>query len=425
MMWLMVDERDGSQPSADMDRSEGFGERLLGSLLDRAHRMPPHMIAPLIEQEIALIGGRDVEVLLQDYDQMTLVPLPGERLLMDPPRPIDGSLAGRAFQTDLTIEQTQDDGVRLFVPLLDGTDRVGVLVFTLDTVDEHDRRLARRLAGLVAYMLITKSMYTDRFFQARRRQPMSLSAEMQWQLLPPLMMTTPQVAIAGALEPAYNVAGDSFDYALNDNILHLAMIDAMGHGLGAALMATLAIGALRHARRLNVGLDGLYAAMDGAITSQFGADLFATAQMGRLDVGTGHLEWVNAGHPAPLLLRDHRVVAELNSPTTLPVGFGGATPVVTERTLEQGDRVLFFTDGVVEEDRTGGSVSGETRLRNLIESVGDGHEPVQETVRLLSRALMLERGGVTSDDATLLLLEWRGGTADHLAATDDAIPPQG
>ena len=209
-MWLMVDERDGPQSSADLDRSEGFGERLLGSLLDRAHRMPPHMIAPLIEQEIALIGGRDVEVLLQDYDQMTLVPLPGARLLMDPPRPIDGSLAGRAFQTDLTIEQTQDDGVRLFVPLLDGTDRVGVLVFTLDTVDEHDRRLARRLAGLVADMLITKSMYTDRFFQARRRQPMSLSAEMQWQLLPPLMMTTPQVAIAGALEPAYNVAGDSF-----------------------------------------------------------------------------------------------------------------------------------------------------------------------------------------------------------------------
>jgi len=59
-------------------------------------------------------------------------------------------------------------------------------------------------------------MYTDRFFQARRTQPMSLSAEMQWQLLPPLMMTTPQVAIAGALEPAYNVAGDSFDYTLNE-----------------------------------------------------------------------------------------------------------------------------------------------------------------------------------------------------------------
>jgi serine phosphatase RsbU (regulator of sigma subunit) len=423
-MWPMVDERDRSQSSSDVDRSEGFGERLLGSLLDRAHRMPPHMIAPLIEQEIALIGGRDVEVLLQDYDQMTLVSLPGERLVTESPLPIDGSLAGRAFQTDVAVERTQADGVRLFVPLLDGTDRVGVLVFTLDTVDDHDRRLSRRLAGLVADMLITKSMYTDRFFQARRRQPMSLSAEMQWQLLPPLMMTTPQVAIAGALEPAYDVAGDSFDYALNDNVLHLAMIDAMGHGLGAAVMATLAMGAYRHARRLNVGLDGLYAAMDEAITSQFGADRFVTAQMARLDVATGVLEWVNAGHPAPLLLRDHRVVTDLVSPTTLPVGFGGATPVVTEITLERGDRVLFFTDGVVEEDRTSGAVSGETRLRNLIERVGQGREPVQETVRLLSRALMAERGGVTSDDATLLLLEWRGGTADHLAQSENAPPAE-
>jgi len=424
-MSLMVDERESSESSPAVDRSEGFGERLLGSLLDRAHRMPPHMIAPLIEQEIAIIGGRDVEVLLQDYDQMTLVPLPGERLLVDPPRPIDGTLAGRAFQTDVTIQETQSDGVRLFVPLLDGTDRVGVLVFTLDSVDEHDLRLSRRLAGLVADMLITKSMYTDRFFQARRRQPMSLSAEMQWQLLPPLMMTTPQVAIAGALEPAYDVAGDSFDYALNDNILHVAMIDAMGHGLNAAVMATLAMGAYRHARRLDVGLDGLYAAMDQAIADQFGADRFVTAQMARLDVRSGLLQWVNAGHPAPLLIRDHRLVAELTSPTTLPVGFGGARPVLTERTLERGDRVLFFTDGVIEEDRTSGGESGETRLRNLIERISANRDPVQETVRLLSRALMLERGGVTSDDATLLLLEWRGGTADHLAPVAEAVSPTG
>jgi len=275
--------------------------------VDRVHQMPPHMIAPLIEQEIAIIGGRDVEVLLQDYDQMTLVPLPGGRLLVGAPLPIDESLAGRAFQTDSAIERPQSDGVRVFVPLLDGTDRVGVLAFTLDKVDAQDRRLSRRLAGLVADMLVTKSMYTDRFFQARRRQPLSLSAEMQWHLLPPLMMNTPQVAVAGALEPAYDVAGDSFDYALNDDILHVAMIDAMGHGLGAALMSTLAVGASRHARRLDVGLDGLYAAMDEAVASQFGADKFVTAQMARLDVGSGLLQWVNrASRAAAASRRPHR-----------------------------------------------------------------------------------------------------------------------
>ncbi len=257
--------------------------------------------------------------------------------------------------------------MRLFVPMLDGSDRVGILVFTLDAVDDHDRRLARRLAGLVADILVTKSMYTDKFFQARRRQPMSLSAEMQWQLLPPLMMTTPQVAIAGALEPAYDVAGDSFDYALNDDTLHVAVIDAMGHGLDAAVMATLAIGAYRHGRRSHTDLSGLYTAMDAALSDQFGPDRFATAQMARLDLTSGRLRWVNAGHPAPLLLRQSHVLCSLDSPTTLPVGFGGATPIVSERMLERGDRVLFFTDGLVEEHQRGGVQFGEPRLRELIE----------------------------------------------------------
>lgn len=121
-------------------------------------------------------------------------------------------------------------------------------------VDRSDRRLLRRLAGLVADMLVTKHSYTDQFFLARRREPMSVAAEIQWSLLPPLAMSIPQVSVAGILEPAYNVAGDSFDYALNEDILHVAMVDAMLHGLDAATMATVAVGAYRHARRSAIGL---------------------------------------------------------------------------------------------------------------------------------------------------------------------------
>jgi len=416
-------DQEGRDARTATDRAEGFGERLLGSLLDRAHTMPPQLIAPLIAQEIAAIGGRDVTVLLQDYDQMTLVPLPGDGLVGSEVQPIDDSLAGLAFQTDEIIERPWGEVVRLYVPLLDGTDRVGVLVFTLDHLDDDDRRLARRLAGLVADMIVTKNMYTDRFFQARRQQPMSLSAEMQWQLLPPLMMTTPQVAVAGALEPAYDVAGDSFDYALNDDVLHVCMIDAMGHGLDAAVMATLAIGAYRHARRIDVDLEDLYAAMDKAVASQFGPDRFATAQMARLDVDTGRLRWVNAGHPSPLLIRAGRVAQELESPTTLPVGFGGARPTVSETMLLRGDRVLFFTDGLVEHHTEGGDAFGEIRMRALIERVEADGVPVQESVRRLSRTLMLERGGATTDDCTLLMLEWRGAPRDDLDTGEDEAGP--
>ncbi|RNG17727.1 PP2C family protein-serine/threonine phosphatase [Streptomyces botrytidirepellens] len=401
-----------------VDRSEGFGERLLGVLLDRAHEMPPQLIAPLVAEEVGRIGGRDVSILLQDYDQLILAPLPGMRLLVGEAERIDDSQAGRAFLSAETVEQPQADGVRVFLPLLDGSDEVGVLAVTLSSVDDDDRRLLRRLAGLVADMLVTKNSYTDQFFQARRREPMSLAAEIQWSLLPPLTMITPQVAVAGILEPAYDVAGDSFDYALNDDILHMAVIDAMGHGLDAAVLATVAVGAYRHARRADVGLAELYRFMDKAIDEQFGPDHFVTAQMMRLDIGTGHLQWVNAGHPAPLLIRDHRVLQPLESPGTLPVGFGGAIPQVSEQALARGDRILFFTDGLVEEHRVGEEPFGEERMLEFVDRAGCVGEGVQEMVRSLSHALMRERGGVTTDDATLFLVEWTGGAADRLVTVE-------
>jgi serine phosphatase RsbU (regulator of sigma subunit) len=405
-----------------VDRSEGYGERLLGVLLDRAHEMPPQLIAPLVAEEIGIIGGRDVSVFLQDYDQMTLVPLPGRRLVSDKPEPIDGSPAGEAFLRATTVEVPLVDGVRLFLPLLDGSDQVGVLALTLDEVDQDDRRLLSRLAGLVADMLVTKHGYTDQFFQARRRAKMSVAAEIQWSLLPPLTMSVPQVEVAGILEPVYDVAGDSFDYALNGEVLHAAMIDAMGHGLDAAVMATVAIGAYRHARRAETDLAGKYAFMDSAIAAQFGPDHFVTAQMLRLDITTGHLQWVNAGHPAPLLIRNHDTVVELASETTLPVGLGGGEPRISHYQLEPGDRLLLFTDGLIEEHQTGGEQFGLPQLIDTVTRVGREHKVVRAMARTLSHTLKRERGGFTHDDATIFLIEWRGGTADHLATTGWSEP---
>ncbi|MDQ1009518.1 hypothetical protein QFZ82_004003 [Streptomyces sp. V4I23] len=407
------------QPGKDtVDRSEGFGERLLGVLLDRAHEMPPQLIAPLIAEEVARVGGRDISILLQDYAQLLLVPLPGRRLTLSGPEPIGESPAGTAFLRAIPVEVPQADGVRMYLPLLDGSDQVGVLAVTLETVDDDDRRLLRRLAGLIADMLVTKHSYTDQFFLTRRREPMSVAAEIQWSLLPPLAMAVPQVAVAGILEPAYSVAGDSFDYALNDDILHVAVIDAMGHGLNAATMATVAIGAYRHSRRAGIGLSEIYTFMDRAVAEQFGPEHFVTAQMMRLDIATGHLQWVNAGHPAPLLIREHEVLRQLESPTTLPVGFGGEEPQVSEQILQRGDRVLCFTDGLIEEHEAGEEQFGEEQLIHWVNRVEQAEEGVRAVVRSLSHTLKEERGGSTSDDATLFLIEWLGGAADHLAVLE-------
>ncbi|MCF3132055.1 PP2C family protein-serine/threonine phosphatase [Streptomyces olivochromogenes] len=403
-----------------IDRSEGFGERLLGLLLDRARLLPPQMIAPLIAEGVARIGGRDVSILLQDYAQELLVPLPGTKLHVAQPEPVTDSPAGRAFLRGDRVEVPQaSGGVRIYLPLLDGSDQVGVMALTLDTVGDDDRRLLHRLASLVADMLVTKNAYTDQFFQTRRREPMSVSAEIQWSLLPPLTMSVPQVKVAGALEPAYRVAGDSFDYALNGNILHMAVIDAMGHGLDAATMATVAIGAYRHARRVFISLDEKYAFMDDAISRQFGPDHFVTAQLMHLNIATGEMELVNAGHPAPLLIRGGRVVQQLESATTLPVGFGGEMPRVREHVLQPGDRVLCYTDGIIDEHVASGEPFGEERLIRCVNRLGeDPSEGVRADLRRLSHTLKSERGGRTTDDATLFMIEWNGGTADHLATLD-------
>jgi phosphoserine phosphatase RsbU/P len=278
----------------------------------------------------------------------------------------------------------------------------------MDRVDDDGRRLMRRLANLVADLLVTKHGYSDLFFRTRRGEPMSVAAEIQWSLLPPLAMIMPHVAVAGVLEPAYDVAGDSFDYALNGDVLHLAMIDAMGHGLDAATMATVAIGAYRHARRLGTGLTEIYAFMDHAVARQFGAEHFVTAQMLRLDTATGRVQWVNAGHPAPMLVRDHRVTQRLIAPTTLPVGLGGSDPEVGEMGLERGDRVLCFTDGLIEERTAGGEQFGEEQLIDLVNGLGRTGRGVRAVARSLSHTLKRARGGHTTDDATLLLVEWRG-----------------
>src|SRR4029453_2167848 len=219
--------------------------------------------------------------------------------------------AGRAFSAIAVQDAATGSGLRLWLPLLDGAERLGVLGLTVPRVDEALRGRCTWLATLVAELLMTKGQYTDSYFLNRRRQPMSLAAEMQWQLLPPLTFVTPRVVIAGLLEPAYEVAGDAFDYALNGDSAHLAVIDPVGHDLTASVLAAVTLGSYRHSRRAGLDLAATYAALDQAIAPQFGGERFVTGQLGQLDCATGRLQWLNAGHPLPLLVRQAKGVDTL------------------------------------------------------------------------------------------------------------------
>jgi serine phosphatase RsbU (regulator of sigma subunit) len=186
-------------------------------------------------------------------------------------------------------------------------------------------------------------------------------------------------------------------------------------------MATVLLAGYRHGRRRDLPLTELYTQMDDVVSRTFPGK-FATAHLGRLDSETGELCWVNAGHPPALWVRKGRVIGELTGPVSRPIGFGGAVPQVQTVELEPGDRVLFFTDGVVEERLDGGEQFGEDRLRDLLEETTTEGLAAFETVRRLSHALMAARRGRTSDDASLLLIEWKAPPRDdELAADADEV----
>jgi serine phosphatase RsbU (regulator of sigma subunit) len=158
-----------------------------------------------------------------------------------------------------------------------------------------------------------------------------------------------------------------------------------------------------------VDLAEMYATLDQAVESQFTAEQFATVLLGQLRLDTGELRWVNAGHPPPMLLRGHSFVRLLDSVVTLPVGFGGDSPTVATEALEPGDRVVFYTDGVIEE-RLDGVEFGTQRLIGTLSEHFANRLPVAEVARRVSHDLLRQRGGETSDDATLVILEWIGRT---------------
>jgi serine phosphatase RsbU (regulator of sigma subunit) len=380
--------------------------RALGRLLETSHDLPADALVGAVADAAAELGAHEVEIYLVDYEQALLLPLPDG--IQRPSLEVDTTLPGRVFTTGEALEADATGGRRLWLPLIDGADRLGVIGLTLAGPTEADRDGCRHLSTLVAELLVSKSQYTDAYFLARRRRPMSLVAEMQWRLLPPLTYMTPTVVISAVLEPAYEVAGDAFDYAVNGDIAHIAIIDPVGHDLAASVLAAVALGSYRHSRRAALGLTETHAAMGEVIAGQFGGERFVTGQLGELDCQSGRLRWLNAGHPPPLLVRGAKVVGALTCPPTPPFGVGEVVEAeIGTAALEPGDRVLFYTDGCVEGRNAAGEPFGEDRLADLLTRQTLAGRGAAETVRRLSQAVLAHQGNKPRDDATMVFVEWR------------------
>jgi hypothetical protein len=381
----------------------------LVGLLVGAGPAPPETL-PSLAATAGRSLGVELGVYLIDQEQRRLVRMPADGVPGGDRLSVDGTLAGRAFRTVQILSTDRGDRPRLWIPLLDGADRLGVLEFGLtssgDLYDPALREQCRWLAALLGHLIASKEPYGDDLQRCRLSQPRSPSAELIWQQLPPLTAATEAFTIAGMLEPSYDVGGDAFDYALSDHTVSVAIFDAVGHGLQAGLQASAALAGYRSARRDGRSVYDQGRAIDDALAAAFPGGTFVTGVLAELDVASGRLRYINAGHPPPLLLRNGRVVRELGRGRRLPFGVESEGLTVAEEYLQPGDWLALYTDGVVEARNTAGAWFGEERLIELLTHEIAAGQPPPETVRRLDRAVLEHQGGLLQDDASILLACW-------------------
>ena len=400
---------------------------MLAGLINAVRLCVPDEVAPLLSASGRALGADAVTLYLVDQEQYVLLPVPTTTGEPREPLVIEATLAGRCFrQTEL---QEGNGGRDVWVPMLDGLERLGVVHLEFSDLDARvEDELLHAFAAMTAEIVLAKEPYGDRFKLVRRREVMSLAGEITWNLMPPLTFGTDRVVISCVLAPAYDVGGDSFDYAVDDTTARLAVFDAMGHGLDAGLLATVAIAAYRHARRSGMDLMATVECLDRAIGDSFAGQQFVTGIVAELDLASGRLTWHCAGHPNALLLRGTRIVKTMETEPGLPLGLGAAfgdDRKLSTESLEPGDRVLLYSDGVEEARDADGQFFGVDRLVDLVGREAVAGQPAPETMRRLMHAILDHQAGALQDDATTMLVEWQAGGAERVVPDNDPVSQVG
>lgn len=383
---------------------------VLADVVRESHAISGTDIAAMVDGAVGPVG-MSARLYLSDRAQRTLTPIgvDAERL------GIDETVAGRCYQLVEPMWSQPDDGPAvLWLPMVDGTERLGVLRLVLpDGADPADTELHDRcgvLASLLGHIIATKIVYGDALHVARRTQPLTPAAELLWQLLPPLTFASKDLVVSAVLEPYDRIGGDAFDYAVDAGQGFVALFDAVGHDIQSGLTATIALAAIRNARRNGErDLRVLARRADDLIVANRGAGFrYVAAVLGWIDTETGVFEYLVAGHPPPLLLRANKTVRTLANGPRVPLGvFGGPDVAPSREQLEPGDRLLLYTDGITEARSDTGEAFGTRRLIEFAERSSAGGLPVPETLRRLSHAVLDHQRGRARDDSTLLMIDWR------------------
>jgi serine phosphatase RsbU (regulator of sigma subunit) len=324
---------------------------------------------------------------------------------------VHNSPEGRAFGAQEPFVEDAPGGgsVRAHLPVSVRGDRLGVLSVVLPGGD-HVRGCLAELAEIAEVLgreVVVAERDTDLYLQARRKDRLTLAAEMQWQLLPGRSCTRPEYELGAQLEPAYAIFGDNFDWSATAEHLMLYVTNGMGEGIEASLLTNLAINALRNARRAGLPISDQAALADQAVYAQYRGECYLSMLMFDFELATGRAWVVDAGSPQMLRLRAGSV-ERVELEAQLPLGMFEETDYVAQEfRVEPGDRLLFVSDGVYAVASPKGEAYGDAALARAIQATR--LLPAAEVPRAVLRELTGHRGRpVPDDDALVVCLDWLG-----------------
>lgn len=272
-----------------------------------------------------------------------------------------------------------------------------------DEVEELAERFVEMQAGLKRLQQL-----------ALQDRELEIAASIQRNLLQRTLPHIDGVTLFPLQRQANLVGGDWYDVDVDGSRLTVAVGDASGKGIGAALMATVTLSALRAERRSGARPARVVRRANSALKDATDADSFTTLVYATFDVATGEVTWLNMGHPAPFVLRASRGNGEsgprgyyLEGPRNRALGwFEDPGYTETRMRLQVGDRLFLFTDGFLEAKSPEGEVFGEHRLADALNRFGN--EDLEEVVAELVRTVETFAAGKLDDDLTMLVVELQG-----------------
>jgi sigma-B regulation protein RsbU (phosphoserine phosphatase) len=273
-----------------------------------------------------------------------------------------------------------------------------------------DREVLRTLAREAATVVENARLFAAARDKALLDHEIEIASQIQQTLLPKTMPNLPSVAVAGSTLACHSVGGDCFDVIPLEGRRHGFFVgDVSGKGISAALLATLLQGVFFTTATMDISLTDIFSRVNQYLCERTADTRYATVFYGVLDP-TGRLDYVNAGHVAPLLWRRSGALETLGS-RNFPIGmFEKVEYQSASVTLEPGEFLVIYSDGVSEAINVQNELLEEQGLRRILgkchgRTVQELADAIREGVRAFTE------GAAQSDDITILVIEYKGNAA--------------